>query len=357
MTLQILSLWLLFSFAINANDQEQDEEMLDEQPVESAAFYPDYQDPEPMLFAQDLDQIPQPVLEPLPLEDEISMPETLDTLGTDDSGNWVLKRVWWEKAEKAFGKVIALTSQISQQQIEYFSARNEIDKQLDSGKRDLILNLPDLSNVISHLLKKLDYEEDLAVLDAKKDSFTGTILENREALMALQASIEQLLKLDSDMDNIIIKVIDQVQKCNDYEANAWQDFKEIGRVLSDDLAKKLYYQVVGYRKNIKLILAYLTTDLKATFENFMAHSVAKLDEIKLSVQILREGGIDLAYESKIMQEGANYTPENSSQEEPAPKKAPKKAGLLGAFINALKMLGNLLLWLPRKLLGWVGIKI
>ena len=154
------------------------------------------------------------------------------------------------------------------------------------------------------------------------------------------------------MDSAIIKVIDQVQKCNDYEARAWEDFKQIGRVLNDEFAKNLYYQVVNYRKNIKMILRYLKTDLRTSFEGLMARAVDQLDDIKIKVAQLRDSGIDLVYESKMIHEG------NPSVEEdlPQPKKQSKKAGIWGSVMNVFKMLENLIWWLPRKLLALLGIK-
>ena len=352
MRLQILNLFLLFSFPILAAEAEvaQDDVGLDEQIIESATQSVEEAEATE-LAAETADELAQE------LEVEASMPKTLNTLGVDDSGNWVLKRVWWEKAEQAFGKARALNSQIPELQAEYFSARNEVDKQLDAGKRALGLAILDVTKVVTRLLGMLG-NEGIAELDgAKGGSFKGTILENKAKLEELQLHVDHLTKFDNDMDSVIVKVIDQVQKCNDYEAKAWEDFKQIGRVLNDEMAKKLYYQVVNYRKNIKLILNYLRTDLKASFEGLVTHSKAELDEIKRVVGELRDGGVDLVYELKAVDEGVMY-PEKSDQDkqEPEAKKIKKATGLWGVIIDTLKILSNIILWLPRKIFSLFGIK-
>lgn len=322
MRLQILSLCLLFSCRLCSND-----------------------------FASN-DVIEEQLENQEPPQVDVVMPNTLNTMGEDDSGNWVLKRVWWEKAEAAFGKIMALNLQISQQQMEYFGVRNEIDKTLDAGKRELILKLEDLEQVINYLLGLVNHDDNLADLDIANHSFKGSVLENKTNLLKLKDDILQLNKLDGELDGAIIKVIDQVQKCNDYEALAWEDFKKIGRILNDELAKNLYYQVVNYRKNIKINLHYLKADLRTSFEALMVRAVNKLDEIKKTVSQLRDGGIDLVYESKMMHEGgASLKKESTDQESVPVKKQSKKTGLIGGILNVFKMLGNLILWLPRKLLS------
>lgn len=338
MTLPILSLCLLFNVALYAHDLSVEP---DDQVVENL----------PELREQDEQQPSESQ------EVDVLMPNTLNTLGADDSGNWVLKRVWWEKAEGVFGKIMALNLQISQQQMEYFGVRNEIDKELDGRKRELVLTLDEFEKTITHLLGLVETAESLGELDLKNDSFRASVLEHQDQLIKLRDDISKLIKLDSEMDNAVIKVIDQVQKCNDYEARAWEDFKQIGRVLNDELAKNLYYQIVNYRKNIKMILRYLKTDLHTSFEGLMARAVTLLEEIKKTVVQLRENGIDLVYEAKMIHEGARYSDQaNQIEEQSSPKKSSKKSGIWGGVLNILGMLKNLVLWLPRKLFGLFGIK-
>ena len=285
------------------------------------------------------------------------MPKTLNTLGQDDSGNWVLKRVWWEKAEKVFGTIMSYNSQVSDQQMNYFGARNDVDKQLDEGKRKLNLSLLDISKVISYLLGLVG-SETVSEADEAGNSFKGTVLENKEKLESLQADIELLHKLDEDLDSVIVKVIDQTHKCSDYEAKAWEDFKQIGRVLNDMKAKELYGQVVNYRKNIKAVLSYLQNDLKSSFDALMAQAKNKISDIEKVTKELHSGGIDLVYELKAMDEGVSVAGDTADDqdEEPAPKKSKKASGIWAVVLKSLKSLLDALLWLPRKFMGLFGVK-
>lgn len=356
MKLQILSLCLLFDSILHANEvilNDQNDLIIDRQD-ESIAESDNsiITDLQPFSIPSETALTESQSL-------NVAMPNTLNTLGEDDSGNWVLKRVWWEKAENVFGKIMALNLQICQQQMEYFGIRNEIDKELDGRKRELNLSLEELDKTITRLLELVDQGQDLAELDLKNDVFKGSVLENKDKLLKLKDDISKLNKLDSDLDNAIIKVIDQVQKCNDYEASAWSDFKQIGRVLNDEVAKNLYYQVANYRKNIKMILGYLKVDLHASFEMLMAHAVTVLDEIKAAVIQLRKSGIDLVYESKIRHEEARYSDESSQtsqQQDSQSKNKWHSFQFLSKTLGFLRKLGDLFWSLLKTILGWVGIK-
>lgn len=289
------------------------------------------------------------------------MPNTLNTMGFDDSGNWVEKRVYWERAEQAFGKVMALNAQVVQEQLQYFAMRNEADKQLDAGRCELGLNANDFNKVLDRLLSLLESDSNLT--KNKQDNFKATVLEHKDQLLLLQNDLSELAQLDSDLDNVIMKVIDQARKCNEYEAKAWDDFKHIGRVLNDETAKKLYYQVVNYRKNSKLILNYLRVDLKKAFNLLVDRSKNKLAEIKKAAQELKEAGIDFAYELKALDNDLIYRTDrhDSSKEDEhevknESKKTKKPVGFWGALVDSLQFLWEIILWFPRKLFGLFGIK-
>jgi len=367
MRLQVLIGCILLNFVVVfAQDQE------DDMSVEDIVL----QDGEQELVDHKLDEVGNVSLENPEDQDDLAglqsehdhgfnMPDTLDTLGFDDSGNWVEKRVYWERAENAYGKLRDTNTQVSQEQLQYFGARNEVDKQLAADHCELGLSKSELTKVLDYLLGLLEVPQDHGHVDQKTNTndFKLTVLDNQEQLLLLQTNLEQLAQLDSDLDSVIIKAIDQVQKCSEYERKAWEDFKQIGRVLSDESARKLYYQVVSYRKNSKLILNYLKNDLRTSFENLISRVKAKLNQIKKITSELKDAGIDLKYELKALEQDQIYrkdrvqladTSQNERKSESA--KSKKQSGFWGIFLDSLQGLWQLILWLPRKLLGLFGVK-
>lgn len=347
MKLPILALGLLFTSFNNAADllghEEADGAPIAFEESATALFTPEFE----AASAEDVSEI------------EAVMPSTLNTIGEDDSGNWVLKRVWWEKAESVFGEVVRYNAQASSQQIEYFTARNEIDKQLDQERRNLPLTAAEMAKVLEHLLGMVNAGDNQAEVDAvTNNSFRGTVLANQAKLAELQTELKALTQLDRDLDNVIIKVIEQVRKCNDYESRAWEDFKQIGRVLNDETAKALYYQVSNYADNIKLVLAYLQNDLKNAFKMVVERIKGKVGKLGQLIDELHDGGLDLVYESKVL-DGKIDTRAKDLQPKPAAPEKKSKAstpGWWGVVVNSLQGLWDILLWLPRKLFGLFGIK-
>ena len=364
MKLQGLGLCLLFNLMLNANEFDPVGDGLNDQDlIESATkliepediFVPEIKSDANMPELAPAYELPQEGSEEQAAEELVHMPDSLNTLGSDDSGNWVLKRVWWEKSERAFDKILKLNLQISNLQTDYFSARNQIDKQLDADKRSLALTLTEIDQLVNYLLKNIE-QEGVAALD--KNNFAQIILLNKDKIILLKEYIAQLAKLDSDMDDVIINVITQVQKCNDYEVQSWQIFKQIGRMLNDLNAKEEYYKIVNYRKNIKSINNYLKIDLKESFDKMATYSINKIENIKQIVTQLHQAGIDMVYEFKNMNEGVSYSDQvqTNQEEEPAPVRKNQKNSFITNILNFIKMLVNFLLWLPRKLFGLIGIK-
>jgi len=376
MRLQILIWCLLLNFAVSYAENQTEKSSFED----DAVFLQDQEHEDDQQLDQDPDQVEnldsvdsqldeqedeQAVPADVELESEydhdLSMPNTLDTLGVDDSGNWVEKRVYWERAEEAFGKIININAQVSQQQLQYFGTRNDVDKQLDIDRCELGLNESEFTKVLDYLLDILQLDQNQN--EANKNDFKITVLDNQDQLLLLQTSLQQLKQLDSDMDSVIIKVIDQVQKCNEYERKAWEDFKQIGRVLNDESARKLYYQVASYRKNSKLILNYLKTDLKNSCESLISRVKIKLSQIKKITSELKDAGIDLKYELKALDQDQAYRKDlgqlvDKSEEkiQPQEHKPKNKSGFWAVFLNSLQTLWQLILWLPRKILGLFGMK-
>jgi hypothetical protein len=296
----------------------------------------------------------EPVAESTVTVDPI-MPKTLNTTGSDDSGNWVLKRVWWERSEDTFGQIMAYNAQVADQQLDFFAMRHDLEKQLEEARQKLGITPAELVKVVDHLLAMLNQQGD-QLPETSVNQFRNTVADNKEKLVALQVDLSLMQKIDADLDSLMLQVVDQTQKCADYESKAWVDFKQIGRVLNDHKAQELFYQVESYQKNIQLVLQYLKGDLKDSFDKYGKQALQKLLKIGQLAQELKDAGIDLVYEFKAMDEGVGQLPVEPQPAKEVVKKPVKSGGFFGMVMNILSSLVNLLLFLPRKLLGLVGIK-
>lgn len=231
------------------------------------------------------------------LEEEKKEGETLlslDTLGAEDEGNWLLKRVWWEQAESTFEKIITLNNQILEPQMEYFNSRKTTDKAIDNLFRKIGYEHGELDEMISYFLNDvLSEREKVGDLTVSERDFIALLNEKKADLEQLKLDIAALAELETKIDEALMQVVLQVNKCRDYEKSSWNDFKEIGRVLNDKKAKALFYQIEGNYKNIQNIVNYIKVDLKKYFEGLLNKASELSDTIISKIDLLEKEGINI----------------------------------------------------------------
>lgn len=229
-------------------------------------------------------------------------PSSLDTTQIDEEGNWLKKRVWWEQAETVFENIIKLNDKVIQEQMEYFNKRNAIDKQLDTVFRKIGYEQGELNELLNYLMDLVKQEQaDEGALTLQEREFRETVEEKRQELEDLSNNLQELADLDVSIDNVIMQLISQINKCREYEQKSWQDFKEIGRVLNDKKAKVLFYQIDTSYKNIQKIYEYITNKLKNHFDSLLEKSQDFADKITNAVQNLEKEGINLKQEFEKLQ--------------------------------------------------------
>lgn len=251
-----------------------------------------------------------------------------------ESGNWVQKRIWWEQAEAAFAQLTQANNQILQAQSDFFKQRTIVEKQLDAILCDLNVTRENLVIFIDKLLELTNSvpaienaietaNTDITNKSASKstsDYRAGDSASERLKQLAIsqQAGLENIktylanLKLiDDALDQVLEELNKQIDLCQDYEKQAWDDFKEIGRILNDKKAKILFYQVDGYQKNIQKILEYVTGPLRKFFDDQVTKTKKNCDDLNQALKQLSASGLDLRLELDIL---AGRTPEPIDQQ-------------------------------------------
>lgn len=217
----------------------------------------------------------------------------IDTL-KEEGGNWLLKRVWYEQAEAKFEEIINKNDQIIEPQMDYFNKRNESSKTLGATFRKIGYAQGELEEMLSYFLNSLFQErKDEGALTIEERQFMDLLKEKKRDLEQLKLDLASLADLDTSIDDVLVQVVNQVNKCRDYEKKAWKDFKEIGIILSDKKAKVLFYQIESDQKNIQNIANYLTGDLKTYFDELLDKAQKLADSIVSQVEKLRQDGINI----------------------------------------------------------------
>jgi regulator of replication initiation timing len=269
-----------------------------------------------------------------PATDPVAESDFVPEVNTNqEGGNWVQKRIWWEQAEAAFAQLTADNNQILQIQADYFKQRIIVEKQLNTILCDLNVSRADLVSFIDKLLEFTSTVPNVATVAADKSSATvsqsghdKSVSDHKNSsgnqrlkklailqqvgLENIKTYLTNLKLIDDALDQVLVELNKQIELCQDYEKQAWDDFKEIGRILNDKKAKALFYQVDGYQKNVQKILDYVTGPLKKFFDDQVTKTKKNCEDLAQELKQLAAGGLDLRIELDIL---AGRTPEPIDQ--------------------------------------------
>jgi len=244
----------------------------------------------------------------------------IDTLGTQEpQGNWLFKRIWWEKAENKYGKLRGTVEEVFESRHAFFEKRNELGRSvltpfylavgLEQGE------LQELLKYLNSYLKK-ELEEDKS-LSKEERELRDKLPEHKVALEQLHVDVKGINKLEDALNDAITQLMEQINKVRQYEDQAWKTFKDIGRELSDKKAREYYYKMDEMVKNIQAINEYLKGDFSQYFDNVIATVKTHTERIIQLIKDLDAKGLSLKQEQERIdaQERAEELKEQQERED------------------------------------------
>ncbi len=88
-------------------------------------------------------------------------------------------------------------------------------------------------------------------------------------------------------------LVEQLNKIRRLEQQAWQNFKNIARVLDDKKARELFYRVDNAWRNIQEMQAYIEKTFSTSFDTLVERIKERIKKIDSAILALKEKGIDL----------------------------------------------------------------
>ncbi len=306
-----------------------------EQPVEQAQVPRQESEQQVQTFEQP--QEPQPETEEPPIKvEEIEGIDTVDL--KEPRGNWLFKRIWWERAEKKYEKIRTLVQEILESRMKFFMERSEIDKNvLDPFYIEVGLNKGEFQEVLDELTKKLEQvrEKDVTLTGPERD-LLNTLENEKDTLDQLTLDVQSIGQLDRDIDNALSKLMEQINRVRRYERDAWRYFKEISRVLSDTKARELFYKMEVIANNIKDIKEYIDQTFNQYFENIVATTKESVQRIETNVQSFEEKGINFKKQAqKMIEQVMPAEKTESDEEEEEEEEEESSQGWFGATMSMI----------------------
>lgn len=260
----------------------------------------------------------------------------IDTVNVDDpAGNWLYKRLYWERAEDKYQKIKELMAVIFDARSKFFEQRVQLDKDIFDPLYTLAsFRRGELSGILKDLLEDIEKQKQHKnELDDNARVLFAKVEANKERLEEVKKEIEFVGKIDAAVDEAINTLIDLLNKGRNFEMQAWGDFKAISRELSDKKARDLFYRIDTYWRNVKDIQVYVTTKL-AEHMNYLASSAQQhADIVKGLLKDLEAQGFMLKEQVDSLEKSKSVGAEGADQNDEVAIKAKKKASGFFATIG------------------------
>lgn len=225
----------------------------------------------------------------------------LDTVDVMTSGNWLLKRAWWEKTEDLYEQLKDIVAKVMEMRTNFLSQKNEMDRVIDVCCSEVGLEQGELYDIVGYGKDLLDKQKVEGLLTPEQKAFAEKLTDKERDLDQLKLDIKTVSEIDKKMDDALDLFFSQIDTCTKYEHKAWENFKDIARELDDKEARKLYYSTEALFKDIKNIQQYLETDFLNYFNTLMQTAKTHTQKISTQVNSLKSAGIDLKKEMKILE--------------------------------------------------------
>lgn len=242
-----------------------------------------------------------------PVIEQEEEPQGIDTMNAANAqGNWLFKRMWWQRAQTQYEKTKMAVDAIMESRMAFFAKRTEWDKTVfDPFYQDSGLGRGVLEELISTLINQLSQERSHeGQLDEKERDLLVALESQKAVLEQLQKDVQKINDIDNAIDQAISVLIQQINVARNFEKQSWQNFKTIAQELNDKKARELYYGMVTYWQNINEIGQYIQMPFLQHFEKLGAMAKDQTEKVLGVLKALKEKGIDFKKQWQQLEENA-----------------------------------------------------
>ncbi len=223
----------------------------------------------------------------------------LDNTEFDGGGNWLNKRIWYERSQVVFDEIRSMVNAIGDLRIQFSNEVNAVGQKIDSFWETVDYTKGQLDDKFKEMLIRLETEQKLTGdLSPEERNLQVTIKQELTVVEQIGKDIKAIHDVDDKIDDTFKQALKTIDECRDYESKSWDSFKAVGKELDDKKARNIYYQMNNYKQNIDQKSNYLKTTLLPYLHNVLVAKVEmNISKINQAVATLKTKGIDL---EKIM---------------------------------------------------------
>lgn len=277
----------------------------------------------------------------------------VDTINAKSGGNWLLKRVWWEKTEEVYERIKEEFNKVMDTRMQFITEYNKLNRSLDIFYSEIGIEQGPLRDLLSHAQDLIEKEEkQQGYLNKREQVFVIKLKGKERDLEQLKLDIKAIQELDAKLDEAFEVLFKQIDVCNQYEQKAWDNFKEIARELNDKEARKLYYDTEGLYKDIQRVSAYISGAFGNYFHQTIESAHDHTTKISSQMNVLKNDGVDLVREAKILEQDEDQQPQKVVKKA-TPKKV--KKGWWYSFGETVgRCIDYIINLIPESVRSWFG---
>lgn len=284
---------------------------------------------------------PEPAEEPMVEDLEAVEPQGIDTVDINEpEGNWLFKRIWWEKSKDLFGKIRDYVDKIVESRMHFFEERVKLDRdQIDPFYVKIGLDQGALMYQVDHLHVELQKKREReGMLEGEDLKFYNVLTENKVTLDQLHEAVLDIQRVDSSLDQSLQILMEQVNLARAYEGEAWQLLNQIAEELSDKKAREDYYAIATIWRNVKEIGAYITGPFAQHFVHLAESTVQRIKQIEDSLELLKEKGVEISKQEEQFHQPCELEDDGDIEEEEEEEEPAAPVGLFA--------------WVWQTVTGW-----
>ena len=277
---------------------------------------------------------PTPLVAPKIEEQETLIPEEsisqepagIDTVSLENpQGNWLFKRIWWERAEERYEKIRMMVDAVWESRNTFFSERNQLDRKiLDPFYTSIGIGRGELQIILSEINDFLEQQrEEQDKLTEQERILYETYATEEETLKQLKLDVDMITNLDHAIDDALGTLMNQINRVRNYEKEAWDNFKEIAHILNDTQARELYYMIEGAARNIKTISTYLEREFFTHFHKLIEEAKTRVTRVQNQMDALKEKGVLFLKQAEQLEQQTTQEEQEDEDNEEESKPKPK----------------------------------
>ncbi len=252
------------------------------------------------------------------LEDE-SLDDEQDDEGQDDSsesdidltespeyarGNWYEKQQTLKQAHDVYQEVRQKEAGVAQFETTFITKKNELTNKFEEFSQSLNVALPSLHKAIVDELEKLEaIPKPTGQLTQEERIKITQDQETKNVLTQLKKDLDAITELYKAADQAMVVLMQQITATHNFEQKAFESYEKIAQVLSDQVAKQLYAEIVAARENISGIAEYIKGDFSRYFDELSENITKSITLVHQQLATLKERGLDLTktHDEKIVE--------------------------------------------------------